>query len=185
MGIISMKNALATLAVLSSLFAMPGVANADTIDLSKAALDGGAGFIGGGSKIQFDANVTGESATFTLASIPGAQYAIQVTGHNDASTSFFQFFIDANGSDPGGFVQLGDNLNFGSGFTTITLPTFTDLGTSDFLRIVNGGTGNTAGQITGISLLAVPGPIVGTGLPALLIACSSLMFLARRRQRKT
>ena len=163
---------------------MPAVARADTIDLGQAVLAGGASFIGGGSKIKFDAQGTGDSATFTLPSIPGEQYAIQVTGHNDASTSFFQFLIDADGAGPGGFVPLGDNLNFGSGFSTLTLPTFADLGTSDFLRIVNGGTGNTAGQITGLSLLAVPGAIVGTGLPSLLIVCSGLILLARRRQQK-
>jgi hypothetical protein len=119
-----------------------------------------------------------------LPSIPGEQYSIQVTGHNDASTSFFEFLIDADGAGPGGFVQLGGDLNFGSGFSTVTLPTFTDLGALDFLRIVNGGTGNTAGQITGLSLVAVPGPILGAGLPSLLIACSGLILLARRRQRR-
>jgi hypothetical protein len=30
--------------------------------------------------------------------------------------------------------------------------------------------------------LAVPGPIIGTGLPALLVACASLIVLARKRQ---
>jgi hypothetical protein len=177
-----MRRTFATLAVLSGLFAMPAAGNAITIDLGQAILAGGAGFIGGGSKIQFDANVTGESATFTLASIPGQQYAIEVTGHSDASSSFFQFLIDANGDLPGGFVQLGGNVNFGQGFSTVTLPTFTDLGTSDFFRIVNGGTGNTAGQITGISINAVPGPIVGAGLPGLIAACFGLIALARRRR---
>jgi len=173
-----------TLVILSGLITMPVASRADTIDLSQAVLAGGASFIGGGSKIKFDAQASGESATITLPSIQGQQYAIQMTGHNDASSSFFQFLIDVDGAGPGGFVQLGDNFNFGSGFSTLTLPTFTDLGSSDFLRIVNGGTGNTAGQIIGLSLLPVPGAIVGTGLPALLIACSGLMLLARRRQQK-
>jgi hypothetical protein len=42
------------------------------------------------------------------------------------------------------------------------LPAFTDLGTTDFFRIINGGTGNSDAQISGItvtSLAAVPGPI--------------------------
>jgi hypothetical protein len=178
-----MRNTLAIFLILSGLLSMPALARADTIGLSQAVLAGGAGFIGG-SKIKFDAQVTGESATFTLPSIPGEPYSIQVIGHNDASTSFFQFLIDVDGAGPGGFVQLGDNLNFGSGFSTLTLPTFTDLGTSDFLRIVNGGTGNTAGQIAGLTLVAVPGAVVGTGLPALLMACGGLILLARRRQQK-
>ena len=75
-------------------------------------------------------------------------------------------------------------LNFGGGFPTLTLPTFTNLGNSDLFRIVNGGLGNTAGQITGISLFAVPGPIVGAGLPGLLAACGALLLFARRRQRR-
>jgi hypothetical protein len=54
------------------------------------------------------------------------------------------------------FVQIGTNFNFGSGFSTVTLPAFTDLATTDFFRIVNGGTGNTAGQITGVSTKIVP-----------------------------
>jgi hypothetical protein len=71
----------------------------------------------------FDPNIAGETATFTLPSIQGAQYSIQVTGQNNQSSSFFQFLIDPDG--PGtssGFVQLGSNVNFGSGFNTITLP---------------------------------------------------------------
>jgi hypothetical protein len=44
-------------------------------------------------------------------------------------------------------VQLGSNLNFGSGFNMLTLPTFTDIGTSDFLKIINGGTGNAGAQM--------------------------------------
>src|SRR6267378_7577589 len=123
-----MRHVLGTCVAVFGLLAMPAVAGADTIDLSEAVLAGGASLIGGGSKIQFDAQVSGESATFTLPSIPGQQYSIQVTGHNDASSSFFQFLIDADGPGPGGFVQLGQNLNFGSGFQTVMLPTFINVG---------------------------------------------------------
>jgi len=179
-----MRHALAAFVVASGLLAMPAAAGAITIDLSQADLVGGASLIGGGSKIKFDSQVSGESATFTLPSIPGQEYSIQVTGHSDASSSFFQFLIDADGPGPGGFVQLGQNLNFGSGFQTVMLPTFINVGSSDFFRIVNGGAGNTAGQITGLSLLAVPGPIMGAGLPGLLAACGALLLFARRRQRR-
>lgn len=177
-----MRHSVAAFVITFGFLAMPAAASAITIDLGRAILDGGASFIGGDSKIKFDAHATGESATFILPSTPGQEYSIQVTGHN--STSFFQFLIDADGPGPGGFVQLGSNLNFGDGFPTLTLPTFTDRGTSDFFRIVNGGTGNTAGQITGLSLFAVPGAIVGAGLPGLLAACVALMLFARRRQQR-
>jgi hypothetical protein len=180
-----MKHILATLAVGFGLVAAPAASYAVTVPIDTAVLAGGAGFIGGGDTIKFDANVTGESATFTLASVPGTPYVISVTGHNDASSSFFRFLIDRDGPGAGGFVQLGSDLNFGSGFSTITLPSFIDLGTFDFFRIVNGGTGNTAGQITGVTINAVPGPIVGAGLPGLVIACGGLVALARRRRKRT
>ena len=115
------------------------VCQAATVDLNSAVLNGGASFIAGGSRIMFDPTIAGETATFTLPSIQDAQYSIQVTGQNNQSSSFFQFLVDPDG--PGtssGFVQLGNNINFGSGFNTITLPTFTDLGTFDFFQIVNG-----------------------------------------------
>jgi hypothetical protein len=150
-----------------------------------AVFTGGAGTIAGGSKIKFDPNTPGETATFTLASVPGTQYVIEVTGQNNQSSSFFQFLVDADGHGPGGFAQLGSNVNFGSGFNTITLPAFTDLGTSDFFRIVNGGTGNSEGQISNITVdpIAVPGPSAGAGLPGLILAGAGLLALARRRRK--
>jgi hypothetical protein len=158
-----------------------------TLDLSTAVFTGGAGTIAGGDRIKFDPNQAGETATFTLASIPGTQYVISVTGQTNQSSSFVQFFIDADGPGAGvGFVQLGGNINFGSGFNTITLPAFTDLGTSDFFRIINGGTGNSEAQISGItvtSIAAVPGPIVGAGLPGMVMACGGILALARRRRK--
>jgi hypothetical protein len=105
------------------------VCQAATVDLNSAVLNGGASFIAGGSRIMFDPTIAGETATFTLPSIQDAQYSIQVTGQNNQSSSFFQFLVDTDG--PGtssGFVQLGNNINFGSGFSTITLPTFIDVG---------------------------------------------------------
>jgi hypothetical protein len=177
-----MIRALAAAAVLSGLLVASTGANAVTIDISQAVLAGGANFIAGGSTIKFDPGTSGETATFALPSVLGQQYSLQVTGHNDNSSSFFNFFVDADGGGPGGFTQLGGNFKF-SGFQTITLPSFTDLSTTDFFRIVNGGTGNAGGQITGLSINAVPGPIVGAGLPGLMMACGWLVFLARRRRK--
>ena len=105
------------------------VCQAATVDLNSAVLNGGASFIAGGSRIMFDPTIAGETATFTLPSIQDAQYSIQVTGQNNQSSSFFQFLIDRDGPNmASGYVPLGSNINFGSGFNTITLPTFIDVG---------------------------------------------------------
>ena len=108
----------------SAFFGLTPFAHASTIslDLNSAVLTGGASVIGG-PKIKFDPNTPGQTATFTIPSVSGMQYSISVTGQNDQSSSFFQFFVDADGPGPGGFAQLGSNTNFGHGFTTITLPT--------------------------------------------------------------
>jgi hypothetical protein len=155
------------------------VCQAATVDLNTAILTGGASFIAGGSRIMFDPNIAGETATFTIPSIPGTQYSIQVTGQNNQSSSFFQFLVDPDGLGPSGFIQLGNNVNFGNGFNTITLATFIDLGTSDFFRIINGGTGNSGGQISGLSITAVPLP---AALPLFAAGLGIVTFLARRKK---
>ena len=164
------------------------VCQAATVDFNTAVLNGGASFIAGG-RIMFDPNIVGESATFTLPSIQDAQYSIQITGQNNQSSSFFQFLIDPDG--PGtlsGFVQLGNNINFGNGFNTITLPTFIDLGTSDFFRIINGGSGNSGGQISGVSITQVTPQVTAVPLPAALPLFAAglgvLGLLGRRRKWK-
>jgi hypothetical protein len=98
-----------------------------------------------------------------------------VTGHNDQSASFFNFFVDG--------VQLGGNINFG-GNSTITLPTFTDVSTSDLFKIVNGGTGNFAGEIRAASVtVGIPAPALGAGLPGLIFASGSLLVWWRNKRR--
>jgi hypothetical protein len=181
-----MNRFLPALAGVCALVAASPAAHAVTIDISTAILSGGAKFQDDDSKIKFAPNEIGQ-ADFTLDSVPGTQYVISVTGQNNQSQSFFQFFIDADGPGAGGFVQLGGNINFGSGFNTIALLPFTDIGNTDFFRIVSGGTGNTEGHIdalSSISINQVPGPIAGAGLPGLVLACGGLIAFARRRRQQ-
>ena len=49
------------------------------------------------------------------------------------------------------------------------------------VHTVNNPGGEIRGQLT--ALAAVPGPIVGAGLPGLIIGCTALLALARRRRR--
>src|SRR4029453_14220946 len=120
-------------------------AHAITLDLSEAVTTGGAEFKG--TNIKFAPNESG-SATFTFDSVPNQEYVITVTGSSNNSTSYFNFFIDPDGLGAAPEVQLGGNYSLQPGFVTIALPSFTDLGNIDTLRIVSGGTGNNiSGQI--------------------------------------
>jgi hypothetical protein len=56
-----------------ALAVQPAAADSITLDLTTAVFTGGAGTIAGGSKIKFDPNTPGETATFTLSSVPGTQ----------------------------------------------------------------------------------------------------------------
>jgi hypothetical protein len=65
---------------------------------------------------------------------------------------------------------------------SITPPQFSLLAVKDQLT---GANGEASALINGFSVSAVPGPIVGAGLPGLIAACGGLIGLARRRRLRT
>jgi len=156
----------------------PATSATTTLDLSTAVLTGGASLIAGGSRIMFDPNTAGQTATLSFGSVPGAPLSIDVTGQNNSSASFFNFLIDRG---DGAFVSLASNINFGNGFNTITLPSFVDLGATDQLRIVNGGTGNSGGQIAGVAVTIIPLP---SAIALFVSGLGGVFLLSRRRKRK-
>jgi hypothetical protein len=51
------------------------------------------------------------------------------------------------------------------------------------IHTTNNSTGEIRGQLMQLGTVAVPGPIVGAGLPGLVAACAGLLALARWRRR--
>jgi hypothetical protein len=99
-------------------------------------------------------------------------------------------------------VTLATFIDANNGKFTTTTPlssfTFNTIGTSVQSAVANTGldaysltalytitSGRIGGQaLSTIHVSAVPGPVVGAGLPGLVIACGALIAFARRRRKK-
>jgi hypothetical protein len=146
--------------------------------------------IGNENALELDYSAGNGTATdfrweYTVTAAPGFILTDAASSLTGVAGTLGESLLGNGNPSPGGTlvgsISLGPVLP-ASEIISIVPPQFSLLAVKDQ---ATGATGEASALINGFSVSAVPGPIVGAGLPGLVTACGALIGLARRRRQRT
>jgi hypothetical protein len=144
-------------------------------------------FVATGFDTDFGFNLAGNpSITFSNVSTgftPNANPETAGSLHMDG-TGFFEYGVNCTACGNGGSNPQSGPLDFRISGTGVSAASFEQNAAGQFFAADLLGNGNTGAVDASVRVAAVPGPIVGAGLPGLVVACGGLIGLARRRRQR-